>query len=232
MPIANKRTLRSGALIFDGVDDYVDVPDSSSLRPSSLTVVCWVRFRRLPSEIGGHPEIACKFESWAGYGILTDGPANEFRFQIGDGSTWYRLDTTQKVEVDRWYHLAMTFDGSVIEGFVDGASVGTLSATLAHTTYSFTVGGDPTFGNWVDGVVDKVRLYNRVLSDQEISDLYNGKDIREGLVLDMPMNEGQGGTAHDYSGEGNDGTIYGARWYGNMPVKRTLAAKRQLAVVR
>lgn len=37
-------------------------------------------------------------------------------------------------------------------------------------------------------------------------------DVISGVVLGLPMNEGSGDTVTDYSGNGNDGTVYGASW--------------------
>ena len=57
-----------------------------------------------------------------------------------------------------------------------------------------------------------LRIYDRALSENEIKTLYNGGDIRDGLVLYLPMDEGSGNTVYDHSGNNNHGTIYGATW--------------------
>jgi hypothetical protein len=66
------------------------------------------------------------------------------------------------------------------------------------------------YGN---GFIDDVRIYNRALSASEVESLYNGQYVdSDGLVGHWAMNEGEGGTVADLSGNGNDGTIYGATW--------------------
>jgi hypothetical protein len=59
------------------------------------------------------------------------------------------------------------------------------------------------------GQISDVRIYDRALSAEEVEQLYKGYDIRNGLVGHWPLNEGQGTTAYDRSGNGNDGTLIG-----------------------
>ena len=57
--------------------------------------------------------------------------------------------------------------------------------------------------------IDDIRLYNRTLTNAEIIDLYELEkpfDPNEGLVAYFPFD----GDASDMSGNGNDGTVYGA----------------------
>jgi hypothetical protein len=73
------------------------------------------------------------------------------------------------------------------------------------------------------GRVGGVRVYNRALSASEVADLYNNPYAgpTQGLVLWLPMNEGTGASVADKSGQGNNGTIYGATWVsreGSVPV--------------
>ena len=59
-------------------------------------------------------------------------------------------------------------------------------------------------------MIDEIRLYNRALSSDEISALYELEkptiDLTSGLVAWYPFD----GNASDMSGNGNDGTVYGA----------------------
>src|SRR5437870_704494 len=44
---ANTAGLVGSGFRFDGTNSYVAIPDSATLKPTNLTVVCWVRFSLL-----------------------------------------------------------------------------------------------------------------------------------------------------------------------------------------
>lgn len=76
-----------------------------------------------------------------------------------------------------WYHLVMTYNGTTIEMFKNGSSIGTGTPTLNTATGStFTIGHDN--GTWAgggsDGRIDELGIWSRVLSGAEITELYNG----------------------------------------------------------
>jgi len=64
------------------------------------------------------------------------------------------------------------------------------------------------------GTIALVRIYNRVLSEDEVrwNYLHPDNPVRDGLVLWLKMDEGEGTKVFDYSGNDNDGTIHGATW--------------------
>lgn len=84
---------------------------------------------------------------------------------------------------------------------------------------SVNISGTPYLGSWgltdeiLDGWIDSARLFNRVLSTSEISNIINNPyDAIGDEVAFYPMNEGTGTTLVDHSGNGYDGTINGATW--------------------
>src|SRR5207245_535419 len=47
--VANAVGMVGSAFSFDGTNRYIQVPDSPALRPTNLTICCWVRFTSLNS---------------------------------------------------------------------------------------------------------------------------------------------------------------------------------------
>lgn len=92
--------------------------------------------------------------------------------------------STTADSVGTWYHLAMTADSTSLRFYVNGE----LAATSA-TGFPVDVGTRPLFigrsGEWCDGhlngAVDDVRIYNRVLGAEEIQRLYAGDQSNGGL---------------------------------------------------
>ena len=69
-----------------------------------------------------------------------------------------------------WSHLALTYDGATLRLFVNGqlASAQTVSGLIATSGDPLRIGGDAIWGEYFAGLIDEVRIYNRVLSPSEI----------------------------------------------------------------
>ena len=76
-------------------------------------------------------------------------------------------------DLNVWRHVAFAYDGAMVSLFVDGALIGTASATHTTTDNPLILGHWlPSGENW-DGLIDEVRLYNRALSQSEIQSAMN-----------------------------------------------------------
>ena len=76
-----------------------------------------------------------------------------------------------------WNHLAVVYDGSSVREYVNGQ----LARTYPTTGEPVGDGGDFTVGTWVqgfhfDGAMDDFRVYNRALSESEVTALYRQGD--------------------------------------------------------
>jgi len=70
--------------------------------------------------------------------------------------------------------------------------------------------------DYFEGIIDEIRIWNRVLTQEEIQANMYGHltGSEEGLVGYWPFNEGSGNQTNDFSGNDNHGTINGATWIG------------------
>jgi len=110
-----------------------------------------------------------------------------------------------------WHHITAVGSGSTTTFYIDGVSVG---SSAVKSTSNIDYIGNYQYGgqNW--GTIDDLRVYNRALSAAEITTLYKSGQVTRkvptnlGLVGYWSMNEGNGTIAHDFSGNGNNGTIY------------------------
>jgi hypothetical protein len=199
------------AMDFNGTSDYVEVPHNDSLNtPSTLTAMAWVYWngnnsgRILQKDKQGSARL------WE-MGVFS----SKFRMELwhSDGST--TIQSADNIPLNEWMFLTMTFDGTDIKMYQNGTQTKIKNFPgdiKIHSDTPVTIGG--LYGlEYFPGLIDDVRIYNRALSASEITDLYNGKEVsNEGLVGWWAMNEGEGTTVTDLSGNGNDGTINGATW--------------------
>lgn len=114
-----------------------------------------------------------------------------------------------------WYHVAVTFDGSIENMYVNGALVATksLSRTVDLTSGDFYLGRSAG-GRQLDGALSECRVWSRALSKAEILNGLCGVDpASKGLEAYWKLNEGQGNVASDISGKGHNATAAGpVKW--------------------
>jgi hypothetical protein len=159
------------ALRFDGVDDYVSIPASTSLEQQRLTVAAWVRTSTSP---GAYRYIVSKgsIECLTGsYGLYT-GANGGLAFYVADAPDHYFVtpEAPQSVFDGSWHHVAGTFDGDSVRLFVDGQLTG---STPAPTTIDYDLPGHGAqIGNYggpcstsltLAGDVDGVQIWSRAL---------------------------------------------------------------------
>jgi hypothetical protein len=100
------------ALSFDGVDDYVQVNDSPSLKPKYITLIAWVGPR--PNTNNG--QIISKTET-GNYSLGYEGGSARGGFFVG-GS--YLNVTTPIPSITEWHFIAASYDGLVANIYIDG----------------------------------------------------------------------------------------------------------------
>jgi len=69
-----------------------------------------------------------------------------------------------------WAHVAVTYDNLTLRLYVNGVQVATRSQTGATTasTGALRLGGTALWGQYLNGTLDDVRIYNRALRVAEI----------------------------------------------------------------
>ena len=80
------------------------------------------------------------------------------------------IGATANLAIDVWTHVAVTYDGTILRIFVNGAQVATRAQTGAITTSTgaLRIGGNGIWGEFFQGRIDEVRIYNRALTLAEI----------------------------------------------------------------
>ncbi len=184
---------------FDGVNDFVRVPNAAALNTSMVTVEAWVK----SDQTGPNQYILAKgadYDRAASYGLYT-GANGGLQFYIADATTVVQSgDAGSGVWDAEWHHVVGTYDGKAVRLFVDGVEVGTGSPTniaidyamgstqdLYIGNYGFTAGLSNTFA--FRGLIDEPSIYDRALTAAQIQALYaNGKAApwAGGVYIDLP----------------------------------------------
>ncbi len=220
-------------LQFDG-NDVVVIPNSTSLNPSQLTLECQVNFARLSTGTGygGDDNQVLVMK-----GADVD-PGQYHLCQLGftdpsiQGLTFYMdwrkgAGTERSLQVNRWYHLAGTYDGSVAKLYLDGdliatSTIGTVpvgNSEPLYLSYNHSTG----FPFYLTGALDEVRVWSHARTQQEIRDHMWGTlgGSEAGLVGYWDFEEAlDSQVAYDRTGYHNDGQLgWGAGVDGADPVR-------------
>jgi len=157
------------ALDFDGGDDYVEVPDDSSLRPDKITVSVWVN---LDTKEDWDTVLEKRdYDAYQGYFLAMNNESpRKWLFRIGDGSSRAGAVSTTSVQTDTWTHLVGVFDGTQVIIYVNGTQEDTADiSSIEHDTRSLWIGGDKDYGQYIDGTIAIIRIYLVAKSSSWIS---------------------------------------------------------------
>lgn len=185
------------ALSFDGLNDYVQVPDSPTLDiTSAITIGSWVKIdsilKPVPGVWGGDMGLISRDLAYMlGYQSFSDETANATAWLLIDG--WKQI-VGPRLNTGTWYHEVVTYDGSTIKLYLNGNEVANLPQTGVINTNDWPLGigarfvfGGPYNPAYFNGVIDEVKIYSRALSADEISKEYergtSGKNIAGGPYL-------------------------------------------------
>ncbi len=84
----------------------------------------------------------------------------------GEGG-WFAIGSG-KLDQDKWYHLAGTFDGTTLKFFLDGKLVGQEKSKIGAGDADTFIGSHPIPTNFFQGMIDDVAIYDHALSSDEI----------------------------------------------------------------
>ena len=161
-----------GALEFDGIDDYVNFSGTSNL-PSGTSARSMCAWAKTDSVVGG----------WAWIASYGRGGANagEAMFLGRNADALYGGGMYDDVyvsgfwQVGEWHHICLTYDGATAILYADGIQVASEAKSWNLVLNSVHIGRQVYHEgeNW-DGLVDDVRIYNKVLSPDEIKKVMSG----------------------------------------------------------
>lgn len=174
------------AILFDGMDDYVDIPFANGGNPlATYSFSGWINLASIPNNDDRY---------YFYYNETSDGKIALYIDANGivyashhDGSTWRQVNSTSIISANQWYQVGLTWDGQNLNLFINGFLEDTLAvsnlqtanigASIGRQDYWYSV----NFRNrgLFHGKIDEIRIYDRALTGLEMAQLYDlpGEDF-------------------------------------------------------
>lgn len=167
------------ALIFDGIDDYVSVANSSSITFTNKATLS--AMFRVDVDTGTYQAILSKGSSFYEWRLLYDKTRRLLLAQWILDNSAYGNSYTVNLALGSYHHFASTYDGSTIRQYLNGIAIGTpaiVAATIANLDQELRIG--KTFNTYYPfkGAICDVMIFNRALNANEISRLAQGGRLR------------------------------------------------------
>jgi hypothetical protein len=173
----------NSAYNFDGINDYILVNNNASLSPIVYSISAWVK----PNGyyINGQDDanyIVGKGSDFndGHYSLHYKSISRKARASIGIGSSGLYVDSNADINLNNWVHLISTWDGNTLRIYVNGVlensiySPNNVQGVNSENLYFGTMAANSTWPYWLNGKIDDIAIYNRALTQQEITNMYNG----------------------------------------------------------
>jgi hypothetical protein len=183
------------AYLFNGNGSYMRVNNSSSLNPSKITLVAFVKFNdfyRGPCHANQILKKGFRDQNDGIYGLRvgTNQPCNDVTDTTKEAMVAYYGnnqfnaawvgDNQNFIKANRWINVVYTYDSGLGKLYIDGKLRNTVAGPFSFTPNSdgLFIGRaeNPSFPFWFNGVIDEIRIYNKALCDGEIALLNKLKD--------------------------------------------------------
>jgi len=170
---------KGDALQFNGVDDYIEIPNSPEFNGlTEITVACWFK-------VNG-------FDVWEP--ILNKGGYNEYTTDVFEvninnqglvhfvlnfqtsGRQGYNTPSGQ-IEIGNWYHLVGSWDGNILNLYINGELVQTYDTPneplkTSDDTLQIGLEYDNPDRSFFNGAIDDIYIYSRAITAQESNEIY------------------------------------------------------------
>ncbi len=206
------------ALTFSSAtSNYVRVPYNAALQPTgAITLEAWLNVNSwtgIPGIVGNTEFGGYEFD------IETVGGVPQIHFWVKRNGNYADVYFSQTTFGTGWHHVAGTFDGRYAKIYLDGVLKATNDAGAVYPiqyTYQNSLiigaeagsGADP-YGNYYNGSVDEVRIWNIARPIDSIQAAMNrqliGNEI--GLAGYWKFDEGASTTSYDATSNLNNGTL-------------------------
>ena len=200
---------------FDGVNEYISVPDNATLDlTTTMSVSVWIKTSDSRSII--RPIVTKDLTpSDRSYylGMSNIGIPTMYLFPLGTSSGLSVISCQISINNGVWHNVVFTYNGTSRQFYIDGVAVTTTGSSPSNIysgNSNLNIRSNGALNSFYNGKLKKIFIFNKSLSASEVTDVYNGN--LSGLTGNIisgwnPANslDGSGGVVDDYGS--NNGTF-------------------------
>jgi hypothetical protein len=187
---------------FDGVGNFISVADNNSLDfTTQLTVSAWVLIPDYSYSLGDGERIVLgkqRSNNLTGFALNANSlyHNSKYGFVTIDNNNNASVISNDSLDLNIWVNLIASYDGTTVKLYKNGIFENQNSANI-----NFINSNEPLFfgkefnintnGRFFKGKIDDIGIWNRALTQQEITDLYNGNicyqtiTVTDTLIINM-----------------------------------------------
>jgi hypothetical protein len=177
----------NGSIVFDGVDDYVNINNENNLTVSVISVCAWVKpdinlmnpFANIANKLTGNSE--------NGWSLERFGTSTNISWWVGDRtistSPWSSNSIQVNFTNNEWQYFVGTFDGTNLKLYKNSNLGNQKISSMGILTGSsiMRIGNHGTLNYYWKDNISQVSIYNRALTPTEITQNYNATKSRFNL---------------------------------------------------
>jgi uncharacterized protein (TIGR02145 family) len=170
---------QNGAYSFDGIDDYCNL---NSQLPNSFSISLWAEIDSFKVYNGISSELLSTFNQnfgSSGFVFRTDAIPNKIvsGFWNTNGNQIVSKDNIQQFQ---WNHYLVSYGSGILKLYFNGTLCDSIAGTYVQNNQNIFLaarqvyqGNNPAF--FADCTLDDIGIWNRALTQQEITNLYNSQ---------------------------------------------------------
>jgi hypothetical protein len=167
------------AYSFDGINDYIRVSNFNPLLNNSFTISLWVKV------ISNN-----NYQVFLSKGPKAAGHFEVYSFYQTNKLSWNTNDMCQNIQsnftiTDNFFHnIVVVQNNNIVSFFIDNSLQGQFACTgsIQNFINDLTFGKiDDPFPYFSNGKIDDIAIWNRALSQQEITNVYNAQNCNGSL---------------------------------------------------
>ncbi len=229
-------SLNSGTLVFDGSNDYIDIPatDLLTFGTNPFTIDFWIYITsetNIRTILSNYNDYNANYSTYFYLGIFTYAVLSMTRKVLLLDSTGNFVNNTfgADINVNQWSHISFTRDGNTLICYLNGVQVSSASKSNNYSgSRASRIGGGVASISTLAGNLPSLKIYNRTLTASEVLQNYNATKSRyinvlppvndSSLVLNLDAGNrasyaGTGTTWVDLSGRGNNFTLTNGAYF-------------------
>ena len=163
--------INDNALSFDGVNDYISIPQKTYELNSGTTFEFWLKLNDTTKNSFIMGDTSTSYYKYI-YFSPSGSPDKIFIETNTNGDVCYGYLKNPIVADTNWHHFTLVMQNYICQFYEDGQAMSMVDAIVTDDITLSLIGKGGSDNNW-NGIMDEIKIYNYALSASEVLENYN-----------------------------------------------------------